>query len=76
MLLEDVTKNQFVQSPVTLVINNQSQNEYKCTQDVFRVLKSGSVLYDQKCVVYELCIYRTSYQRSHCTIIKYGSIVS
>ena len=37
-LLEDVTKNQFVQSPVTLVINIQSQNEYKCTQDVFRVL--------------------------------------
>ena len=38
-LLEDVTKHQFVQSPVTLVINIQSQNEYKCTQDVFRVLK-------------------------------------
>ena len=37
-LLEDVTKYQFVQSPVTLVINIQSQNEYKCTQDVFRVL--------------------------------------
>ena len=37
-LLEDVTKNQFVQSPVTLAINIQSQNEYKCTQDVFRVL--------------------------------------
>ena len=40
-LLEDVTKNQFVQSPVTLVINIQSQNEYKCTQDVFRVLKKS-----------------------------------
>ena len=25
-LLEDVTKNQFVQSPVTLIINIQSQN--------------------------------------------------
>ena len=41
-MLEDVTKNQFVQSPVTLVINIQSQNEYKCTQDVFRVLKMSS----------------------------------
>ena len=41
-LLEDVTKNQFVQSPVTLVINIQSQNEYKCTQDVFRVLTKYS----------------------------------
>ena len=38
-LLEDVTKNQIVQSSVALVINSQSQNEYKCTQDVFRVLK-------------------------------------
>ena len=41
-LLEDVTKHQFVLSPVTLVINIKSQNEYKCTQDVFRVLKSTS----------------------------------
>ena len=24
---------------MALVINSQSQNEYKCTQDVFRVLK-------------------------------------
>ena len=39
-LLEDFTKNQVVQSPVTLVINIQSQNEYKCTQDVFRVLNT------------------------------------
>ena len=43
-LLEDVTKNQFVQSHVTLVINIQSQNEYKCTQDVFRVLKNMRLL--------------------------------
>ena len=42
-LLEDVTKHQFVQSPVTLVINIQSQNEYKCTQDVFRVLKKSII---------------------------------
>ena len=53
-LLDDVTKHQFVQSPVTLVINIQSQNEYKCTQDVFRVLKKLHLIetYTQNCIKY------------------------
>ena len=47
-LLENVTKNQFVQSSVALVINSQSQNEYKCTQDVFRVLNGNFALISKK----------------------------
>ena len=43
-MLEDVTKNKFVQSPVTLVINIQSQNEYICTQGVFRYFYSKCYL--------------------------------
>ena len=55
-LLEDVTKNQFVQSPVTLDINIQSQNEYKCTQDVFRVLISAGNTYGRKFGLYRFVL--------------------